>query len=35
VTEIGLNVFDHNAPAGALYDTLGYRVVSTQMGKSL
>lgn len=28
---VGLNVFGHNAPARALYESLGYRVVSTAM----
>lgn len=32
-TEIGLNVFGFNEGARRLYDSLGYRVVSTQMTK--
>lgn len=32
---ISLNVFGFNEPARRLYDSLGYRVVSTQMMKSL
>lgn len=31
---IGLNVFGFNEPARKLYDSLGYRVVATQMFKS-
>ena len=34
-TEIGLNVFGFNDPARSLYDSLGYRVVATQMLKRL
>ena len=34
-TEIALNVFGFNEPARRLYDSLGYRVVSTQMSKPL
>ena len=33
--EIGLNVFGFNEPARRLYDSLGYRVVATQMTKRL
>lgn len=33
--ELGLNVFGFNEAARRLYDSLGYRVVSTQMTKSL
>lgn len=32
-TEIGLNVFGHNARAEHLYRSLGYRIVATQMSK--
>lgn len=32
---ISLNVFGFNEPARRLYDSLGYRVVATQMTKSL
>jgi ribosomal protein S18 acetylase RimI-like enzyme len=35
VTEIGLNVFGRNAAAVRLYQSLGYRVTSQQMSKSL
>ena len=35
LSEISLNVFGFNAPARNLYDSLGYRVVSTAMTKSL
>jgi ribosomal protein S18 acetylase RimI-like enzyme len=35
MTEIGLNVFGFNDRARGLYDSLGYRVVATQMTKSL
>lgn len=35
IAEIGLNVFGFNEPARRLYDSLGYRVVATQMLKSL
>jgi ribosomal protein S18 acetylase RimI-like enzyme len=35
MTQLGLNVFGHNAPASRLYGSLGYQVVSTQMMKSL
>jgi ribosomal protein S18 acetylase RimI-like enzyme len=35
VTEIGLNVFGVNSSARTLYDSLGYRVVATQMTKTL
>jgi ribosomal protein S18 acetylase RimI-like enzyme len=35
ITEIGLNVFGFNARARSLYDSLGYRVVATQMTKTL
>jgi ribosomal protein S18 acetylase RimI-like enzyme len=35
VTEIGLNVFGFNDRASRLYDSLGYRVVATQMTKTL
>jgi ribosomal protein S18 acetylase RimI-like enzyme len=34
-TEIGLNVFGFNEPARHLYDSLGYRVVSTLMTKTI
>jgi len=34
-TKIGLNVFGHNAVARALYDSLGYRVLATNMLKDL
>jgi ribosomal protein S18 acetylase RimI-like enzyme len=34
-TEIGLNVFGFNESARRLYDSLGYRVVSTTMTKTL
>ena len=34
-TELALNVFGFNDPARRLYDSLGYRVVSTQMTKRL
>lgn len=34
-SEVGLNVFGFNAPAQDLYSSLGYRVVATQMAKSL
>jgi ribosomal protein S18 acetylase RimI-like enzyme len=33
--EIGLNVFGFNEPAKRLYDSLGYRVIATQMTKKL
>jgi ribosomal protein S18 acetylase RimI-like enzyme len=33
--EIGLNVFGFNEPAKRLYDSLGYRVIATQMTKTL
>jgi ribosomal protein S18 acetylase RimI-like enzyme len=33
--EIGLNVFGFNEPAKRLYDSLGYRVIATQMTKVL
>lgn len=35
ISEVGLNVFGFNAGAEALYRSLGYRVVSTQMTKPL
>jgi ribosomal protein S18 acetylase RimI-like enzyme len=35
IGEIGLNVFGFNVAARRLYDSLGYRVVATQMAKSL
>ena len=35
ITEIGLNVFGFNERARRLYDSLGYRVVATQMTKSV
>jgi ribosomal protein S18 acetylase RimI-like enzyme len=35
ISEIGLNVFGHNERARRLYDSLGYRVVATQMTKVL
>ena len=35
IGEIGLNVFGFNVPAQALYASLGYRVVATQMAKVL
>lgn len=35
LSEISLNVFGFNAPARGRYDSLGYRVVSTAMTKSL
>lgn len=35
ITEIGLNVFGFNDSARRLYDSLGYRVVATQMTKTL
>lgn len=34
-SEIGLNVFGSNARARGLYDSLGYRVVTTSMSKPL
>jgi ribosomal protein S18 acetylase RimI-like enzyme len=34
-TDVGLNVFGFNAAAQELYSSLGYRVVATQMTKSL
>jgi ribosomal protein S18 acetylase RimI-like enzyme len=34
-TQLGLNVFNHNEPAVHLYETLGYRVTSQQMRKTL
>jgi len=34
-TQLGLNVFTHNAPAVRLYETLGYDVSSQQMRKAL
>ncbi len=35
LSELGLNVFGFNEPARRLYDSLGYRVVATQMTKTL
>lgn len=35
IAELGLNVFGFNAPARRLYESLGYRVVATQMIKTL
>jgi ribosomal protein S18 acetylase RimI-like enzyme len=35
IGEIGLNVFGFNEAARRLYDSLGYRVVATQMTKTL
>ena len=35
ISEIGLNVFGFNERARRLYESLGYRVVSMQMTKSL
>ena len=35
ITEIGLSVFGVNDSAKALYDSIGYRVLATQMAKSL
>lgn len=35
MSEIGLNVFGFNDPARGLYDSIGYRVVATQMTKRL
>jgi ribosomal protein S18 acetylase RimI-like enzyme len=35
IGEIGLNVFGFNEAARRLYDSLGYRVVATQMTKRL
>jgi ribosomal protein S18 acetylase RimI-like enzyme len=35
ISEIGLNVFGFNSTARNLYDSLGYRVVATQMTKTL
>jgi len=34
-TEIGLSVFGFNEPARRLYDSIGYRVVSTLMTKTI
>ena len=34
-TELGLNVFGFNAPARALYESLGYRTVSVEMEKNV
>jgi ribosomal protein S18 acetylase RimI-like enzyme len=34
-TQLGLNVFSHNAAALRLYETLGYAVTSQQMRKEL
>ena len=35
ITEVGLSVFGFNEPARRLYDSLGYRVVATQLRKTL
>lgn len=35
ITELSLNVFGFNERARRLYDALGYRVVSTQLSKTL
>ena len=35
VTSLGLNVFNHNVGAQALYNSLGYQVVSHNMKKSI
>lgn len=35
MSEIGLNVFGFNGSARALYESVGYRVVATQMTKTL
>lgn len=35
VVAVGLNVFGHNQPARALYDSLGFSVVSTSMKLTL
>jgi len=35
LSELGLNVFGFNEAARRLYDSLGYRVVATQMTKTL
>ena len=35
IDEIGLSVFGFNDSAKALYDSIGYRVLATQMAKSL
>ncbi len=35
INRIGLNVFEHNTGARALYERLGYLPLSTQMTKRL
>jgi ribosomal protein S18 acetylase RimI-like enzyme len=35
INELALNVFGFNESAKALYDSIGYRVLATQMSKAL